>query len=73
MLINQIVKLEDIVMPKFAASLHVTKPNRVYVTEAEATSFDLILGQDFNIALGIDVINSHRVISWMGQGEVPSG
>jgi hypothetical protein len=48
-------------------SLHITKPFRAYVAEAQATSFDMILGQDFNIALGIDVIiNTHRVMTWMG-------
>ena len=69
-LINQAVELEDIVMPELNASMHVTRPFRAYVAEAQATSFDVILRQDFNINLGINVLNSWRVVSWMGH-EVP--
>ena len=69
-LINQVVKLDDIIMPEFGASLHVMLAFRAYVAEAQATSFDMILGQDYNIWLRADVINSKRVVTWMGH-EVP--
>jgi hypothetical protein len=39
-------------------------PFTLYVAKAKAMNFDLILGQDFNIALGININNEQRCITW---------
>jgi transposase InsO family protein len=56
--------LKDIILPELSATTRIVAPFSAFVAEAEATSFDVILGQDFNISLGTDVINSQRVMRW---------
>ena len=68
--INKKVTLEDIVLLEFNSTHHISQPFSMLVAESEATSFDIILGQDFNIALGLNVLNTWKVVSWMGD-EVP--
>ena len=62
--INQTVMFKDMVLPELSSTTHIVKPFNAYVVDVKATSFDIILGQDFNVALGINVINSQRVIQW---------
>ena len=68
--ISSKVTLSDIVFPEFSTTRHVTKDVHAYVVDAEATAFDIVLGQDILVPLGIDVINSRQVCTWMGD-EVP--
>jgi transposase InsO family protein len=63
--INKKVKLNDIVLPDLNANRHISRPCTMLVAEAEATMFDMIIGQDLSIPLGIDVINSKRIVTWM--------
>ena len=63
-IIDKMVQFEDIVLPELSSTHHITQPFQAFVAESEAQSFDVILGQDFNIALGINVINSRRVVQW---------
>jgi len=62
--IDSTVTLKDIVLPELSATTHIVVPFEAYVANAQATSFDVILGQDFSVALGINVLNDQRVIQW---------
>lgn len=68
--IDTCVQVEDIVLPEFSTSMHITTNFELFVAKTEAKHFDLILGQDFNTQVGIDVINSRRMMTWLGN-EVP--
>jgi hypothetical protein len=63
-LLNQVTTIDtaihaaDFVLPEFAPSMHVTLPFELLVSPTTATTFDVILGQDFNTKVGIDVLNS---------------
>jgi hypothetical protein len=56
--IDTAIHAADFVLPEFAQSMHVTLPFELLVSPTTATTFDVILGQDFNTKVGIDVLNS---------------
>jgi hypothetical protein len=60
--IDQAVKLEEIILPELSATTRIVTPFKAYVAEATTVNFDIILGQDFNIALGINIDNQHRLV-----------
>jgi len=67
---NRQVVLNDIVLLEFNSSRKITQPCTMLVAETNAGSFNVVLGQDVNVTLGIDVINTRKVCSWM-RDEVP--
>jgi hypothetical protein len=69
--INRKVRLQNIVLPELSNTTKIVQPFDLYVAEANATNFDLILGQDFNIAVGLDVINTKCCIVWQQEFVTP--
>jgi Aspartyl protease len=65
-IIDQVVQFDDMVLPELNATKHITKSFTAYVANSQSHHFDVILGQDFNIALGLDVMNSQKLITWGG-------
>jgi len=62
--VNGTVTSKDIVLPELSATTHIVAPFEAHVANAQASSFDVTLGQDFNVALGINILNDQRVMQW---------
>jgi len=56
--------LSDTVLPELSTTAHITKPFTACVADAVSPTFDVILGQDFNVPVGLDAINSEKIIKW---------
>jgi len=58
------VELQDMVLPEFSHTLHINNTFRCYVMN-NASIYDVILGRDFLMAVGIDVLHSTQEMKWM--------
>jgi hypothetical protein len=62
--LNQEVVLTELVFPEFSPTLKVVGPVRTTVFHNKETNYDLIVGMDVMIALGIEVSCSTQTIKW---------
>jgi RNase H-like domain found in reverse transcriptase/Reverse transcriptase (RNA-dependent DNA polymerase)/Integrase zinc binding domain len=61
---NNQVFLENISLPEFSASQRVPGPIPCIVFDNAQTLYDVIIGNDLMMKLGIDIHNSTKTISW---------
>ena len=64
---SQAVLLEDISFPEFSATQRVDKPMIATVFNNSESVYDIILGMDAMQALGFDVLNTSKVVTWNGK------
>ena len=58
------VELQDMVLPEFNHTLRIIDTFRCYVMH-NASVYDVILGHDFLMVLGIDVLYSTQEMKWL--------
>ena len=58
------VDLQDMVLPEFSCTLRINDTFRCYIMN-NASIYDVILGRDFLMAVGIDVLHSTQEMKWM--------
>ena len=63
--LNQTVTLRDLRLPEFSPTRRIDKAIRAYVSP-ETGPYDMIIGTDTLIPLGIDPLPSTQTISWQG-------
>ena len=61
---DQVVKLEDIVLPEFSPTRHINKPLNCLVSKGQSR-YDIIFGDDFLKRVQIDPLPSQRIVKWM--------
>ena len=61
---NQTARLEDIVLPEFSPTRHISVPFNCLVSNS-TSHYDIIFGDDFLKRVQIDPIPSRRVVKWM--------
>lgn len=59
------VTLDEFAFPEFTTSKRVTKPLKCLVFDNQDCRYDVILGNDALVPLGIDVLNSTKTVRWM--------
>ena len=65
--INQKVVLDGLILPEFSATQRIDKKIFAYVFDQSNSPYDLVLGLDVLIPLGIDISCSTQNITWMDQ------
>ena len=68
--LTQCVLLREISFPEFAATQRVPGPVKAMVFQNVDTPYDIIIGMDLMIPLGIDVRTSTRTVTW-GENTIP--
>ena len=61
---NRIVELQGILLPEFSRSKRIEKPFKCYVSNHDS-KLDIILGNDFLIAVGINCNGADQTITWL--------
>jgi hypothetical protein len=69
-LLDQEVLIEDMILPEFSATTHISGPIRAIIMDNVESSYDLIIGMDLMQILGIDIHNSSKTVLW-GELQVP--
>lgn len=67
---NNQVFLEDVSLPEFSASQRVPGPLPCIVFDNTQTLYDVIIGNDLMMELGIDIHNSTKTVSW-NENQIP--
>ena len=62
--LNQEVVIEDLVFPEFSPTQKVPGPIRATMFSNDDSAYDIIIGMDTMLALGIDVRCSTKTITW---------
>jgi transposase InsO family protein len=61
---NRIVELQGILLPEFSRSKRIERPFKCYVSQHDS-KVDIILGNDFLIAVGINCNGADQTITWL--------
>jgi len=64
--VTEEVALEDMILPEFSRTLRINDRFRCYVMDNNDIPYDVILGRDFLMSVGIDVLHSTQEVLWMG-------
>ena len=62
--ISQEVELQDMLLPEFSQSLRISDPFKCYVMDNKSV-YDIILGRDFLMTVGIDILHSTQEMKWL--------
>ena len=62
--ISQEVELQDMLLPEFSQSRRISDPFKCYVMDNKSV-YDIILGRDFLMTVGIDILNSTQEMQWL--------
>jgi hypothetical protein len=65
--INQKVTLENLTLPEFSATRRINLKVSAYIFDHESSPYDIILGLDLLVPLGIDISCSTNTISWQNE------
>ncbi len=63
-IISHEVELQDILLPEFSQSLRISDPFKCYVMDNKSV-YDIILGRDFLMSVGIDILHSTQEMKWL--------
>jgi hypothetical protein len=66
-MVNQKVVLEELTLPEFYATQRIDKKVSAYVFDQPSSPYDLVLGLDLLVPLGINISCSTQTISWLDE------
>jgi hypothetical protein len=64
---NQKVVLEELTLAEFSATQRIDKKVSAYVFDKPSSPYDLVLGLDLLVPLGIDISCSTQTIPWLDE------
>jgi transposase InsO family protein len=65
--VNQKVILEELTLPEFSATRKIDQKVSAYIFDQESSPYDIVIGLDLLVPLGIDISCSTKTISWQDE------